>query len=357
MSTERIYNFNPGPAALPLEVIEAVRDGFTKFGGMSVLEISHRSKAFSDICDEARMLLARLLAIPDGYHVIFLHGGASQQFAMVPMNLMDKRADYAITGRWSGLALKEAKLFGKTHIAFSSEKTKFSRTPRPEEIDVGKKTSYLHITSNNTVYGTQYHEFPDTGDIPLVADMSSDICSRPIDVPRFGLIYASAQKNLGPAGLAVVIIRNDLVKRRYRDIPTMFRYQTHVEGESRFNTPPVFAIYVMMLVLRWMEGRGGLTEIARANEQKAKFIYDVLDSSSFYRAMAEREGRSAMNVTFSLPSEPLARRFLDEAKRRGMVGLAGHRQVGGVRASIYNAHPPGGAQALAEFMQEFERSR
>lgn len=354
MSTTRVYNFNSGPATMPIEVLKEIRNGFMDFKGMSVLEISHRSQEFAAIIDEARDLIRELMHVPDGYHILFLHGGASMQFAMVPANLMVKTADYAITGHWAEKAFAEAKLMGSPQIAYSSEETGFDRVPEPAEISVSSGSGYLHITSNNTIYGTQYHEFPDARDVPLVADMSSDIMSREIDVSRFGLIYAGAQKNLGPAGMTVVIIREDLTKRSVRELPTLLKYSTHVEYSSLYNTPPVFAIYATLLVLRWTKRQGGVAKIEGRNRKKAAILYDALDASSLYKLRAQRESRSLMNVTFTLPSDEMTERFINGAKERGLVGLKGHRSIGGIRASIYNAFPIEGVRALVEYMREFE---
>lgn len=353
----RVYNFNPGPATLPLEVLEEIRDGFMDFGGTSVLEISHRGAAFRAILDEAQALVRELLGVPKDYHILFLQGGASQQFAQVPMNLMARTADYAITGSWAKKAFAEARHFGEPKACFSSEGTNSSRMPRPEEVRVHPDASYLHITSNETIAGSQYRDFPDTGGIPLVADMSSDILSRPIDVSKFGLIYAGAQKNLGAAGVTLVVIRDDLAKRKVREVPRIFSYEEQVREDSLANTPPVFAIYVTNLVLRWAKRQGGLKAIEEMNREKAAEIYAVLDASSFYRAPVERDSRSQMNVVFLLPTPELTDRFVMEAEEAGMVGLAGHRSVGGIRASLYNAFPLEGAKALARFMREFEQSR
>ncbi len=355
MSNNRVYNFNPGPSTLPLEVLEEVKSGFMNFGGMSIFELSHRSSEFGKIMDEARALMTELMEIPKGYHVLFLQGGASGQFAMVPMNLMDKEADYSITGVWSRKALKEASLIGRGNVVFSSEETKFNRAPRADDIKLNREASYLHITTNNTIYGTQYKELPATGDIPLVADMSSDIMSYRTDVSKFGLIYAGAQKNLGPAGVTIVIIRDDLAKRNYRAVPTTLKYSTHVESGSLFNTPPVFGIYVIWLVLKLLKKRGGIAQIEKRNIEKAKMIYDVIDTSDFYKGVADIDSRSNMNVVFNLPSVELETKFVEKAKAAGMIGLKGHRLLGGIRASIYNAFPVEGAKRLVEFMNEFEK--
>jgi phosphoserine aminotransferase len=350
-----MLNFNPGPSILPVEAIAEVQRNFMDFGGMSILEISHRSKEFEKILEETKALFVELMAIPKNYHILFLQGGASLQFAMAPMNLMDKCADYSLTGYWSKKALKEAKLFGEANAGFSSENTAFNRTPKPAEISLSRKSSYLHITSNNTIYGTQYHEFPETHDIPLVADMSSDILSRKIDIGKFGLIYAGAQKNLGPAGTTVVIIRDDLLQREYRELPTMLKYSIHAENNSLYNTPPVFAIYVVLHVLKWIKRSGGVDAIEKINREKADVLYKAIDASMLYCGTAEKSSRSLMNVTFRLKNTALENQFLDEAKKRGMLGLKGHKETGGIRASIYNAFPAEGVRTLAEFMQEFER--
>jgi len=357
MQRNRVYNFNPGPAILPLEVLEEFRDSFMNFGGMSIFEISHRGKEFQAMMDETIALFRELMGIPPHYHVLFLGGGASLQFSMVPMNIMDKTADHVLTGTWSKKALAEAKIIGSPKVIFSSEETKFSRVPRPEDVRPNSDASYVHITSNNTIYGSQYHVFPDTGLIPLVADMSSDILSYPFDVSKFGLIYAGAQKNLGPAGVTLVIIRDDLVKRSYRMVPVIMRYSTHAEEKSLYNTPPVSAIYLVNLVLKWVKRQGGVAAIEKHNREKAAMIYDVLDKSSFYKTPIEKDSRSFMNVVFTLPSDELTDRFVAKAKEQGMTGLKGHRTVGGVRASIYNAFPREGVKTLAQFMREFERAQ
>lgn len=355
MSTERVFNFSAGPAILPFEVLVEIRDNFMNFDGISVLEISHRSKAFVEIIDESRDLISELLDLPKGYQVLFLQGGARQQFAMVPLNLLDKSADYAITGYWSLAARDEAETVGNVRVAFSSEAGGFSRVPSAYEVGIGDDADYLHITTNNTIYGTQYREFPDTRGVPLVADMSSDFLSRKIDISRFGLVYAGAQKNAGPAGVTIVIIRDDLLGKNYRRIPSIFRYSSHAEKNSLYNTPPVFAIYALRFVMRWLKKNKGVEAIEGVNREKAAIVYDVLDSSDFYRSPVEKDSRSMMNVTFALPTEDLTARFIEGAKRRRLVGLKGHRLIGGVRASMYNAFPVEGAVALAEFMREFER--
>ena len=357
MSIERTHNFNAGPSALPLEVLEEIKSGFMEFGGMSVLEISHRSKEFGAIIDETRESMRELMGVPADYEILLLQGGAAHQFAMVPLNLMEKTADYAVTGSWSKRALSEAKKVGETRVAFTSEETNFSRVPKKGEVSVSNGASYLHITSNNTIFGTQYSAFPDTGAAPLIADMSSDIMSRPIDVNRFGLIYAGAQKNLGPAGVTAVIIRKDLLERSHRDIPDMLRYSTHAEKGSLYNTPPVFSIYATMHNLRWVKHQGGLAAMEKLNTEKAALLYEAIESSPFYEGVADKDSRSIMNVTFRLSSSDLTEEFVSEAKENGIVGIKGHRSVGGLRASIYNAVPKKSVEALASFMKEFERKR
>ncbi len=356
MSTKRIFNFNAGPSILPLEVLEEIKENFMNFGGMSILEISHRSKAFEAIIESAKENLRALMQIPKNYQILFLQGGASLQFAMVPLNLLDKEADYAITGYWAKKAAAEAKLVGKTNVVFSSEEKKFSRVPTPSEIKTTANTSYLHITSNNTIYGTEYHAFPETGAVPLVADMSSDILCRKIDVSKFGLIYAGAQKNIGPAGVTVVLIRDDLATKNYHSVHTMLKYSTHTENNSLFNTPPVFAIYAMKLTLDWLK-KQGLEKIESLNRQKAAMLYEAIDGSSFYKGSADKDSRSLMNVTFNLPTPELEEKFIKEAAAKDMSGLKGHRLVGGIRASIYNAFPLDGVKELFAFMKEFERKQ
>ena len=357
MSKERVFNFNPGPAVLPLEVLEEFKESFMNFGGMSIFEISHRGKEFQAMMDETIALFRELMGIPNDYHVLFLGGGASLQFSMIPMNIMDKSADYVLTGSWSKKAYAEAKILGAPKVIFSSEETKFSRAPRPEEIRPNSDASYVHITSNNTIFGSQYQAFPNTGNIPLVADMSSDILSRAFDVSKFGIVYAGAQKNLGPAGVTLVIIRDDLVKRSYRNVPVILRYSTHAEEKSLYNTPPVSAIYLTNLVLWWVKRQGGVAAIEKKNREKAALIYEVLDKSSFYKSHIAEDCRSMMNVVFTLPSDELTDKFVARAKEQGMIGLKGHRSVGGIRASIYNAFPREGVEKLVQFMREFEGAK
>jgi phosphoserine aminotransferase len=355
----RIHNFSAGPAVLPVKVLEQVqRDLLSLPGvGMSVLEISHRSAAFDEIIDGCEADLRKLANIPGHYKVLFLQGGASLQFSMVPMNLLPAggSADYIVTGVWAEKAVKEAKRVGTVKIAGSTAAEKFARVPRQDELTLDPNAAYVHLTTNNTIYGTQWREIPDTGNVPLVADTSSDMYSRPIDVSKYGLIYAGAQKNLAPAGLTLVIVREDLLARTPAALPTMLQYPVHVENKSMYNTPPVFAIYVMRLVLGWLLEQGGLEAIEQVNERKARKIYAEIDRTGFYRGHATSDSRSRMNITFRLPSEELEKTFAKEATAAGLDGLKGHRSVGGMRASVYNAFPEPGVDALVQFMQEFER--
>jgi phosphoserine aminotransferase len=355
----RIFNFSAGPAVLPLPVLEeAQRDLLALPGvGMSVLEISHRSTAFDQVIQGAEADLRRLAGIPDDYRVLFLQGGASLQFSMVPMNLLPPggTADYIVTGVWSQKAVKEAKRVGTVHVAASTEAERFTRVPRQDELLLTPGAAYVHMTSNNTIFGTQWKQLPDVGDVPLVCDASSDIFSGPLDVGRFALIYAGAQKNLAPAGLTIVIIRDDCLKRVPVSLPTMLDYAVHAESQSLYNTPPVFPIYIMRLVLKWLLAAGGLEAIGRLNERKAGKLYEEIDRSGFYRGHAHKDCRSTMNVTFRLPSEELEKRFVQQATAAGLDGLKGHRSVGGLRASVYNAFPEAGVDALVQFMREFER--
>lgn len=360
-TVHRIFNFSAGPAILPLPVLEeAQRDLVSLSGaGMSVLEISHRSKTFERILHEAVADLRALASIPDNYHVLFLQGGASLQFSMVPMNLIPSGgiADYIVTGAWSQKAVKEARRVGTVHVAASTESESFTRIPRQDEIRLSSSGAYVHMTSNNTIYGTEWRELPDVGDKPLVSDASSDIFNGPIDVSRYGLIYAGAQKNLGPAGVTLVIIRDDIARRAPSSLPTMLSYATHADSGSLYNTPPAFAIYIVGLVAKWLRGDGGLAAMGARNARKAAVIYAEIDRTDFYRGHAQPDSRSHMNVTFRLPSEELEKTFVADATANGLDGLKGHRSVGGIRASIYNAFPEEGVEALAAFMREFERTR
>ncbi|MDL2268901.1 3-phosphoserine/phosphohydroxythreonine transaminase [Desulfosarcina sp. OttesenSCG-928-A07] len=358
-SNQRIYNFNAGPAALPLPVLETIQKEFLNFAGsgMSITEISHRSKWFDDVINDAVLRVKRILKLDDRYHVLFIQGGASMQFCMIPMNLLGSgdTADYVNTGTWSTKAIKEAQSQGKTiTVVASSEDKNFSYIPK--SINFDPKAVYAHITSNNTIKGTQWADFPDTGGVPLVADMSSDIFSRPFDVNKFGLIYAGTQKNMGPAGVCMVIIRDDLLARTPKDIPTMLRYTTFSESNSMYNTPPCFTIYTIQLVLKWLEETiGGLGKMAEINREKGELLYGFMDQSGFYKGTAEKDSRSLMNVTFRLPSEDLEKKFVAEATANGLGGLKGHRSVGGCRASIYNPTSLEAVTALVNFMKEFEK--
>jgi len=358
-TTTRVFNFSAGPAVLPLEALEQVqRDLLSLPGvGMSILEVSHRSKPFEEILAGCEADLRRLGGIPDNYRVLFLQGGASLQFSMVPMNLLTagSSADYIVTGAWSQKAVKEAKRVGAVKIAATTEAENFSRIPQQSELKLDPGAAYVHYTTNNTIFGTEFHYVPATGHVPLVADASSDIFSRPIDIAKYGLIYAGAQKNLAPAGVTLVIIRDDLLKRTAATLPTMLQYGVHADNQSMYNTPPVFAIYVMRLVLAWLLKQGGLAEIDRRNARKADKLYAAIDRTEFYRGHAAKDSRSRMNVTFRLPSEELEKKFAKEATAAGLDGLKGHRSVGGMRASIYNAFPEEGVDSLVQFMTEFER--
>jgi phosphoserine aminotransferase len=359
MSVHRIYNFSAGPAVLPVEVLEeAQRDLVALPGvGMSVMEISHRSKPFDEIIQGAEADLRSLANVPSNYKVLFLQGGASLQFSAVPMNLLTagSSADYIITGDWAKKAQKEAKKVGATSVAASTEAGGFKRVPRQDELVLTSGAAYVHMTSNNTIFGTEFNYVPDAGAAPLVNDASSDIFSRPIDVSKFGLIYAGAQKNLGPSGVTLVIVREDLLARSADSLPSMLNYRLMAENGSLYNTPPVFGIYILGLVLKWMIRQGGLEAIGTVNDRKAKTLYDELDRTDYWRPHADADSRSVMNVTFRLPNEDLEKKFVKEATAAGFDGLKGHRSVGGLRASIYNAFPEAGVTALVQFMQEFEK--
>jgi phosphoserine aminotransferase len=358
-TTTRISNFSAGPAVLPVEVLEqAQRDLLSLPGvGMSILEISHRSKPFEEILTGCEADLRALAGIPDGYHVLFLQGGASLQFSMVAMNLLPAggSADYIVSGSWSQKAVKEAKRVGGVKIAGTTESGNFTRVPRQNELTLDPNAAYVHYTTNNTIFGTEFQYVPNTGSVPLVADTSSDILSGPIDVSKYALIYAGAQKNLAPAGVTLVIIRDDMLKRTPASLPTMLQYGVHAENKSMYNTPPVFAIYVMRLVLAWLLKQGGLAAVGARNARKANKLYAAIDRTEFYRGHAESDSRSRMNVTFRLPTEDLEKKFIKDATAAGLDGLKGHRSVGGLRASIYNAFPEEGVDALVQFMAEFER--
>ena len=355
----RVYNFSAGPAMLPEDVLKKAAEEMVEYGssGQSVMEMSHRSKEYQAIIDDCEASLREVMNIPDNYKVLFLQGGASMQFAMIPMNLMVKgKADFVVTGQWATKAYKEAQKFGTANSVASSKDKTFSYIPQLDESKFDKDADYFHICLNNTIYGTKFSKLPETGNVPLVADMSSCILSEPIDVSKFGLIYAGAQKNMGPAGLTVVIIREDLVREFPEDskVPTMLQYKTHVDNGSMFNTPPTYAIYILGLVLEWIKNKGGLAAMKEFNEKKAKIIYDFLDGSKMFNATVQGGDRSLMNIPFVTGNDELDAKFVAEAKKNGLVNIKGHRSVGGMRASVYNAMPIEGCEALVSFMKKFE---
>ena len=360
-TVHRVYNFSAGPAVLPLSVLEEVqRDMIALPGvGMSILEISHRSKAFESILAQAEADIRALANIPANYKVLFLQGGASLQFSMVPMNLLTpgSTADYIDAGSWGEKAIKEAKKIGSVNVAASTKAENYSRVPRQDELKLTPGAAYVHMTSNNTIEGTEFKTLPDVGATPLVSDTSSDMFSRPIDVARHALIYSGAQKNMGPAGVTVVIVRDDMLARSQTSLPTMLNYAVHAENNSLYNTPPAFAVYTTGLVMKWLLAQGGLAAIEQVNQRKAAKLYAEIDRTGFYRGTAHRDCRSLMNVTFRLATEDLEKPFVKDAEAAGLDGLKGHRSVGGMRASIYNAFPESGVDALVQFMREFERKR
>ncbi|MDL5613353.1 phosphoserine transaminase [Bacillus halotolerans] len=355
---ERTTNFNAGPAALPLEVLQTAQKEFIDFNesGMSVMELSHRSKEYEAVHQKAKSLLIELMGIPEDYDILFLQGGASLQFSMLPMNFLtpEKTAHFVMTGAWSEKALAEAKLFGNTSVTATSESDNYSYIPEVDLTDV-KDGAYLHITSNNTIFGIQWQEFPNSP-IPLVADMSSDILSRKIDVSKFDVIYGGAQKNLGPSGVTVVVMKKSWLQNENDNVPKILKYSTHVKADSLYNTPPTFAIYMLSLVLEWLKKNGGVEAAEQRNEQKAQVLYSCIDESNgFYKGHARKDSRSRMNVTFTLRDDELTKKFVQEAKERKMVGLGGHRSVGGCRASIYNAVSLEDCEKLAAFMKKFQQ--
>jgi phosphoserine aminotransferase len=372
-SSKRVFNFNAGPSALPLSVLERIREELLDWrgSGMSVMEMSHRSPEFESINAAAEAGLRKHLAIPDDYSVIFLQGGGSTQFALVPMNLCQpgKPVDLLHTGTWTAKALGELKKGILHKVAATTEPVKFTRVPRKEEISFSPDASYVHLCTNNTIEGTQYHSLPETGGVPIVADMSSDIASRPLDVNKFGLIFAGAQKNLGPSGATIVIVRKDLAERADKNLPTIFQYRTHIKEKSLYHTPPTFAIYIVGLMMEWIESQGGLTGIQKRNEAKAKLLYDTIDASNgFYHCPVEKDSRSMMNVVFRVagasgksaasdPDEAAEKEFGKQAEAAGLVGTPGHRSVGGMRVSLYNAVEPTAVEALTSFMREYQRKR
>lgn len=372
----RKINFNAGPAALPLPALERAREELLDLAGsgMSVMEHSHRGKEYEAVHDEALSLLRKLLAVPASHEILFLQGGASTLFAQIPLNLMEKgkSAQYLVTGAWGEKAVGEAKVVGAmlgasvsqqgTGVGDGKEKS-YTRVPSPSEVKVDGGASYLHLTSNETIHGVEFNvdpsrPFPDTGAVPLVADMSSDFLWRPVDVSRFGLVYAGAQKNIGPSGVVVVIVAKELVEKGRKDIPKIFQFRTHAENKSLYNTPPTFGVYMVRNVLAWLEAQGGLSRVEEVNRAKARRLYGAIDANpAFYRCPVERESRSVMNVVFRLPSEALEEQFVAEAKKRGMVGLKGHRSVGGIRVSTYNAVPYEWVDTLSGFMEEFAKGK
>lgn len=358
MTLKRAHNFSAGPAALPLEVLEKAQKEFVDYrgAGSSIIEMSHRGPEYTEVDQLARERLTKLLGLGDDFEILFYQGGASLQFMMVPYNFMvDKTADYINTGSWSKKAMKEAKLFGKVHTAFSSEETNFNRIPDDKELTFSGEGEYAHFTSNNTIYGTQFPQEPASDQLPLVCDASSDFLSRPLDIKRYGVLYSGAQKNAGPAGLTIVVLKKDfLEKARRENVSSMLSYPTQVG--TLYNTPPVFGVYIFNYVMEWIENKGGLEAIDKRNREKAGILYNEIDRDDFYHGTAEKSSRSLMNVTFRLQNEELEKAFLEQSKEAGMSGLKGHRSVGGVRASIYNACPKESVEALVSFMQEFRQT-
>ncbi|MBQ2888790.1 MAG: 3-phosphoserine/phosphohydroxythreonine transaminase [Firmicutes bacterium] len=360
MTEKRIFNFSAGPSMLPLPVLEQAQSEMLNYGGsgMSVMEMSHRSKYFDDIITSAEALFRRVMNIPDNYKVLFLQGGASTQFAMVPLNLLsapDAKADYVVSGNFAKKAYEEAQKFTpNVNLAATTKAENFARVPAQEELNLSADADYVHICYNNTIFGTKYPYVPQTGDVPLVADMSSCILSEPVDVSKFGLIYAGAQKNVAPAGVTIVIVREDLLKDPLPGTPTMLTYKTHAENDSMYNTPPCYPIYICKLVLEWIEGLGGLEAMAEINRKKAALLYDYLDNSKMFIPVADKGSRSMMNVTFRTADADLDAKFVKESTAAGFSNLKGHRSVGGMRASIYNAMPLEGVEALVKFMADFE---
>jgi len=356
---QRVYNFNAGPAVLPEEVLKEAQENLYSYpgAGMSVMEMSHRSKEYNDIFVGAQNDLRKLLNIGDNYSVLFLQGGATLQFSMVPLNLMppNNKADYINTGAWSKKAIKEAKRVGEVNVAASSEDTNFNRIPKQDELNLTADASYVHFTSNNTIMGTEFKTEPEVGNVPLVCDTSSDMLHKKFDVNKYALIYAGAQKNMGPAGATLVIIRNDMLERSTDDLHTYLNYKIHQSKNSLYNTPPAFTVYVIGLVYKWLLNMGGLEVMYKRNIEKADLLYNFIDESDgYYKGHAAKEDRSLMNVTFRMPNEDLEKKFVAEALEKGFVGLKGHRSVGGLRASIYNAFPKAGVEALVEFMKDFK---
>jgi len=356
--TNRVYNFNPGPSTLPLDVLKTIQTELLDYRntGMSVMEISHRSPEYDEINNQAIALIKKLMGLGDNYHVIFVGGGASTQFAHIPLNFLKegKVAAYVDTGTWSTKAINEAKNIGDVHLAASSKDGGYTYVPMGNEIDYPNDAAYLHLTSNNTIKGTQYHEFPDSGSVPLICDMSSDILSHQVDFNQLAMFYAGAQKNLGPSGVTLVVLRNDMLERINNGLPTIFDYRTHAEKKSLFNTPPSFTIYVVKLILEWIQDQGGLKAVEDNNRKKKNIIYNLIDANpDYFRAPVRENSRSWMNIVFRLSSEELEQKFISGAKAEGLIGLKGHRSVGGIRVSLYNAMTLEGAEKVAEFMENF----
>ncbi|NHN29216.1 3-phosphoserine/phosphohydroxythreonine transaminase [Paenibacillus agricola] len=359
--TKRAYNFNPGPAMLPLEVLQQAQEQFVDYNGigMSLMEISHRSKEYEAINSETQQLLLKLLGLESGYQVLFLGGGASTQFATIPLNFLKpgKVGSYIITGNFSEKAYQEGQVVGEAKIAASNKAGKWRSLPKQSEIELDPNSAYLHMTTNNTIEGSQFSYIPETGDIPLIGDMTSGILSRPIDAKKFSMIYAGAQKNLGPSGVTIAVIRDEWLQEEPKHIPSILRYTTHASNSSLYNTPPVHSIYMVNLVLKWVRDQGGVVELEKKNIAKSNLVYDIIDASGgFYSGNIDADSRSIMNITFRLPSEELEKKFVKESQQHNFVGLAGHRSVGGIRASAYNAVPHEACQALAEFMVEFQKN-
>ena len=359
MSEGRIYNFSAGPSMMPLPVLEKAAAEMTNYGGsgMSVMEMSHRSKYYDDIINGAQDVLRRVYNIPDNYRILFMQGGATMQFSAVPLNLMvTGKADYAITGNFARNAYKEAKKFGDIHIAATSEADNFTWVPTPDQLDIRPDADYFYICANNTIFGTEWHYDPNAGDVPVVADMASNILSKPVDISKYGIIYAGAQKNMGPAGMAVVIIREDLMGHYRENMPVLLDYQLMADKNSMYNTPPTYSIYMMKLVTEWVEQMGGLEAMAKNADLRSSMLYDYLDSTDFYKGAAQKASRSRMNVTFRTGNDELDKKFIQESIDAGMTNLKGHRLVGGMRASIYNAMPIEGVEYLIDFMKKFENN-
>lgn len=358
MANDRIYNFSAGPSMLPLSVLEKAASEMTNYNGsgMSVMEMSHRSKVYQEIFDETKADLRRILSVPDTHEILFMQGGATLQFAAIPMNLISAtgKADYAVTGNFANLAMKEAKKYGDIHVAATTEACNHTRIPTQDELDIRKDASYFYYCANNTIFGTEWKYVPETGDVPLVCDMSSDIMSKPVDISKYGIVYAGVQKNMAPAGMAVVIIDKKLAGRELPYTPTLMTYKTMIDKDSMYNTPPCYTIYMLGLMLKWVDSMGGLAGMEKIKTERAALLYDFFDESKLFRAAAETESRSDMNVTFRTGNEELDAKFVKEAAAAGFSNLKGHRVVGGMRASIYNAMPMEGVVKLREFMKDFE---